>query len=608
MLARQLACALLLTLALGGAARAQEDETPAPVTPAEPTYTPPTEEVAPAQPVQEPATELTPETLSPEPETAAEPTVEPEPQTPPGAPLPAGETAPLIHGRLALTLDDAIKMGIENNLDVQVERYSPLIAEMDADAAWGAFDPLAFAEGGYTETQVPNSNILFGTEESVNRSTDGFGGISGMLPVLGTEYRAAYDSGRFTTNNTIEALSPKYTSNWNVSVTQPLLRDLIWNQPWTQVKTSKLFYESSQEGFRGAVMDNVRAIEDAYWNLIAAERAEFVAEKSLETAKALLDQTRTQFEVGVVSKVEVTEAEAGLSQREVALIRARNDYRNQQDVLINLVLGPGLRAASTLEIDPIDSPVDIITYEIEPESAVERAFENRPEIVQAQKEIERQKVQLAFARNQRLPALDGVFFYGQNGLSGDTNPDFNACRFFEDDDPNIPPGCLLDPPVQPDVGQGNYTKNWEDYDESPEYQALARFSIPIPNTTARKNVSRTEFELSRAETRYRRLEQDIILEVRSAARNLRASQEGIVAAEAARRAADEQLRAERIRLEYGESTPFDVLQREEDLVDRENELINAYRAYHLSVTGLDRAQGTILRNRNIAISDVAPLR
>ena len=121
-------------------------------------------------------------------------------------------------------------------------------------------------------------------------------------------------------------------------------------------------------------------------------------------------------------------------------------------------------------------------------------------------------------------------------------------------------------------------------------------------------MSRTEFELGRAETRYRRLEQSIILEVRQAARNLRASQEGIVAAEAARRAADEQLRAERIRLEYGESTPFDVLQREEQLVDRENELIAAYRAYHLSVTGLDRAQGTILRNRNIAISDVAPLR
>jgi outer membrane protein TolC len=482
-------------------------------------------------------------------------------------------------------------MGLENNLDVQVERYSPLIAEMDESIAWGAFDPTAFAEFGYLDSKTPSANALSGTEQVISRRTDGFGGLRGLLPLLSTEYEARFGSERETVNVPFSSLSPEYNSNWTVSLIQPVLRDLIWNEPWTQVKSSRLLLETSQENFRTSVMDTVRSIEDAYWNLIAAERARRVAEKSLETAKALLDQTRTQFEVGVVSRVEVTEAEAGLSQREVSLIRARNDYRNQQDVLIDLVLGPGLRAASTLEIDPTDSPVEIISYEIELESAVQRAFESRPEVQAVQKEIERQEVQLAFARNQRLPALDGVFSAGQGGLSGHQNPDF------------VPFGGGPIPP-----SQGGYSNTFDDYDDNPVYSARARFSIPIPNTSARKTVDRTEFELSRAETRLRRLEQSIILEVRAAARNLRASQEGIVAAEDARRAADEQLRAERIRLEYGESTPFDVLQREEQLVDRENELIGAYRAYHLSVTALDRAQGTILRNRNIAIADVAPLR
>jgi outer membrane protein TolC len=596
--ARTLACVLLLlALATGGAARAAENE----VTNAEPNATVPVEEVTPA-PVQDPQdqpvlpTEPTPEeTLeSQPPATELEPAqpdttaAEPEPQS--IAPAAGGNAAPLIHGRLALSLEDAIKMGLENNLDVQVERYAPLIAEMDADAAWGAYDPEAFAQFGYFDNKTPTSNALIGSDVNVNRGTDGFGGLRGVLPLTGTIYSAEFDSARLKTNSAIEDFSPKYTSDFNIAIAQPVLRGLIWNAPWTNIKSSRLLAESSEESFRGAVMDTVRAIEDAYWNLIAANRAEFVAEKSLETAKALLDQTRTQFEVGVVSKVEVTEAEAGLSQREVALIRARNDYRNQQDVLIDLVLGPGLRAASTLEIDPTDNPVDIIAYEIEPESAVARAIENRPELVEAQKEIKRQEVLLAFARNQRLPALDGVFSYGRAGLSGDPNPDRSP---------------IFGPPPP---GQGDYDKTFEDYDDTLSYSTYARFSIPIPNTTARKNVSRTEFELSRAETRLRRLEQDIILDVRQSARNLRAAQEGIVAAESARRAADEQLRAERIRLEYGESTPFDVLLREEQLVDRENELINAYRAYHLSVTALDRAQGTILRNRNIAISDVAPLR
>jgi outer membrane protein TolC len=594
MLVRSLVFTLLLAVAAPiAAAQNEEPEQPAPkINAIENPNLPPPPEVEPTPPAP-----------------ALEPQVEPEitePEAVPQQPPSGGNQAPMIHGRLALSLEDALKMGLENNLDVQVQRYSPLIAEMDAAIAWGAYEPTAVADFGYTESQLPNSNIIFGTTESVNRSTGGSGGLNGLLPLLGTSYHAEFDSDRITTNNTIEALSPRYTSGWRVDVTQPLLRDLIWNQPWTQVKTSRLVFETSQEGFRSNVMDTVRNIEDAYWSLIAAKEAQRVAEKSLETAKALLDQTRTQFEVGVVSKVEVTEAEAGLSQREVTLIRARNDYRNQQDRLIDLVLGKGLRASSTLELDPTDNPVDIIAYEIEVEQAVARAFENRPEVQEAQKEIQRQQVLVAFAKNQRLPALDGVFSYGQNGLSGHENPAFNVCRFAPQTAGCPPP--LGTPGTLPDATQGNWGQNFDDYHDSPSYTARARFSIPIPNTAASRNVDRAQFELGRAETQLRRLEQNIILEVREAARNLAASQEGIVAAQDARRAADEQLRAERIRLEYGESTPFDVLLREEQLVDRERELIFAYQAYHLSVTGLDRAQGTILRNRNISIADVAPLR
>ena len=99
-----------------------------------------------------------------------------------------------------------------------------------------------------------------------------------------------------------------------------------------------------------------------------------------------------------------------------------------------------------------------------------------------------------------------------------------------------------------------------------------------------------------------------LLEVRESARNLKASQEGIESATRSLTSANEQLRAERIRLEYGESTPFDVLQREEQFVEAEVGLIDAYRAYRVSATSLDRNQGTILRNRNIKIEEAARLR
>ena len=72
--------------------------------------------------------------------------------------------------------------------------------------------------------------------------------------------------------------------------------------------------------------------------------------------------------------------------------------------------------------------------------------------------------------------------------------------------------------------------------------------------------------------------------------------------------AREQLRAERVRLEHGESTPFDVLLREQDLVQAQSQKILAQNAYHNSITGLDRAQGTILERNQIVVEDAATLR
>jgi outer membrane protein TolC len=120
--------------------------------------------------------------------------------------------------------------------------------------------------------------------------------------------------------------------------------------------------------------------------------------------------------------------------------------------------------------------------------------------------------------------------------------------------------------------------------------------------------ARAQLELRRAEVRLKRIRQQIILEVRKSARDLLSGLEGIEAAERRRLAAAEQLRAERVRLEHGESTPFEVLQRESDLVDAESQKIDALQTYRNSEAALLRAQGTILTARNVVFQEVAPLR
>ena len=523
-----------------------------------------------------------------------------------------------LHGALQLSLADAIAMGLENNLNVEIQRHAPIIARADYRAAWGAYDPTFQAEFGYADIENPNANLIIGVSNFEQQTLDGFGGFRGTIPWLNTQYDARLTSSRLETNSGIALLSPEFTSEVSFAVTQPLMRGLIWNQPWTQVRTSRVLEIAALEQFRADVMDTVRQIEDAYWTLIADEERVRVAEKSLETSQALLDQVNTQYEVGVVSKVEIAESEAGVAEREFDLIQAQNTYRNSMDLLIDLVLGPNLTPDSRIAIAPTDRADEYIQYEVDVEEAAEIAFTRRPEIAIADHTITRLQYQLKSAKNDRLPQLDAQLSYGNRGLAGSARPGLDTCFGIGPEDFPTFPGCdpanmgvgAVPPPPTP-TPYGDTFRNPGRFfgpNAAEQWSARAIISIPFPNTTGRANVSKAELELRRARVQKRRTEQDVILEIRRSARDLTSAQEGIEAAERRRAAAQEQLRAEEIRLEYGESTPFDVLQREEDLVSAEQGYIGAFQRYRTSLTGLDRAQGTILRNRNIEIDRVAPLR
>jgi outer membrane protein TolC len=518
--------------------------------------------------------------------------------------------------RVALSLREAIEKGLQNGLALDVQRYGPYIANEVLESAWGAYDPQLNSDYLYSSTDTPVASLLtFPNSSILERDFRGEASLSGILPFTSTGYGVAYGGSRVQTTDPLTLLSPELRTSLVFTVTQPLLRNLIWNQPWTMVKTSQVESRAAWEDFRREVMITVEAIEDEYWTLVASEEELRVANKSLESAKALLNQTQTQYDVGVVSKVDVTEAEAGVASREFSVITAKNAYLAAQDKLIDLVYGQGLRPKLEFLVDPTDQPLAESKYEVNLDLAVEKAFSERPELAIAHDEVERQQYLVQYAKSQRWPQLDVVGQYGYQGLTGQPSkdcviPNFTGsfvpgqqgspCTNFI---PLLPPGSVPNSANLMDANQdffgGRTGLNWS---------VKGILSIPIGNNTAYHNLERQELEFRRANTQTKRTEQQIILEVRNAVRNLDSAYEGIGASERARIAAEEQLRAERIRLEHGESTPFEVLLREEQLVSAENQKILALQVYQISAAALDRAQGTILESHSIVIQDVSTLR
>jgi outer membrane protein TolC len=502
--------------------------------------------------------------------------------------------APTLHGELALSLSEAIAMGIENNLNVELARFTPLISDLDHTSAWGAYDPNFFASYEMGKTETPVASELQAGALTSEYEWMGGGGVSGLIPKLGGSYEISYLGRRLKSDSSIQSLSPENRATLLGTLTVPVLKGAWWGEPWIAVKQTGLGTVIADEEFRTALMDITQGIGDAYWNVAAADERRRVAQKSLEARRGLLEQTQAQYEVGVVSRVEVTEAEAGVAEGELGVIVTENEYRTAQDRLIDLVLGPHLTPDSRLEIRPTDSPEEIVTYAVDPVEANRKALTHRPELEQARTAVEQQEIELKFRKNQRLPQVDLKFTYGYQGLSGQTND---------------APG-LFGPRQKIPIARSYWATddNFFSADGARQWSGGAVVTIPIGNVSGRAGASKEQLALRRAHTQLKRLELDIMLEVRKAIRDLDSSLEGIDAAERRRLAAAEQLRAENIRLEHGESTPFDVLQREEVLVDAESQKINALQLYKDSVTALDRAQGTILRNNNIVVEEAAVLR
>jgi outer membrane protein len=494
-------------------------------------------------------------------------------------------------GQLYLSLTEAQDMALENNLGLDIARSSPLIASQLVGEAEGVFDPLASAEWQFNHDEIPVASpvqLAFGGSALIKEKRWSYStGINGILP-FGLAYSTDYNFERADSNSGFAALEPAFRPTWRSELTLPLLRGLIDNPENVAVKRSKIGQDISDQDFRAAVMDLVLQVEINYWGLAAARAQQGVAEKSLATARDLLEQTRVQYEVGVVSRVNVTEADAGVAEREGDAIQATNDARAAHDVLLDTIAVPSLAEYQLTDI-VLDTPA-YIEYDVDEDGSVEMAMAQDPELIAARKQLEDAKVQLRAARNDALPRLDLTTSYSLTRLDGRQK---------------VPAGVPTGTPPQPfpDLGLGRHSQVFPG-DENASYGFGARASIPLGNRTARRRVTQREIELRRTERAVQRTEQQILLRVRVAAREVNSARERLEAAERRRAAADETLRAEEERLRLGDSTPFNVLQREEDVSEAETQQIEALQRYRVAIAALERFRGSILEERGISAQRV----
>jgi len=449
---------------------------------------------------------------------------------------------------LNLTLRDAIKMAIEQNLAIHVDAFGPDIARARTQEAAGVFDPELRGDLTQRTTRLGD-----GSEDRTGSASFGIGGLT----PLGTDYDVRLHTTSFDYRG--------YRSGAAFAINQPLLRGFGTDVNLAGLRIARVNEESSQWGFRQQVIDVVSQTHVIYNELYAAIRQHDAARRSRDAARQLEADERARASIGVRIGLDVTSARAEAAAREEAVLLTRQRIEDNERYLKQLITRQ-VEALLATEVNITPPPTPALGR-VDVEAGLRDAFTYRPDYRQAKLDLTIRKINVVTTRNATLPRLD---LNASLALLGVTRRDAASTL---------------------DFGGGGA--------RSPQdWSAGLVFSMPVPNRSARGRHDAARLLQAQALVELHRLEQAIIVEVANAAGNIETARKRIDTTREALELAQESLDAGNERLRAGSATAFEVLELQRKLTEAEASLIRAEADYRNAVTQFDRRTGTtLLRNR-----------
>ena len=562
-------------------------------------------------------------------------------------------------GKLYLSLNDAIALALENNLDVAIARYNLNIADTDvlrakagaqilgvnvgivqntpgggvggigsqvgsgtggtslgaggagagaggivSSTSGGLFGPLITSfdpvlTGSY---QSDHFNILpsstFSPASPQNTTTANFQYVQGFH--WGSNLSVGFNNTRTTVGNApFSVLSPQLNSNFHFQLTQHLLQGFGFAPNTRFIRIAKNNRELSDVAFRLQTITTVDQIENMYWDLVFAYENQRVKEESLAFSQKTLSDTKKQVEIGSLAPIEAVRAQSTVAADEQALTVAKTNLQLQQLIMKNALSrtlhDPALANADVVPTSTMDAPQN---EQVQPtEDMVNEALRHRAELVEGRIQLNSQQIGNKALRSSLLPTLDAYAYYGGYGLGGSQNPT-NLCG--NPENPGF--GCSTTP-ANP-VGYGS-TLNQLINSTAPDKGIGLQLNIPLRNRAAQAVQIRGELEYRQAQMALQQTENRVSIEVRQAQFAVEQNRASVASAQAAVDYAKQSLDAEQKKYQFGTSTTTAVLQTRSALAGAESTLMSAMAAYEKSRVELDRATGTLLEHNGISVDDAA---
>jgi len=566
------------------------------------------------------------------------------------------------NGKVMLSLNDAIALALENNLDIAIARYNLNIAATDILLANAGQSTRGVNTGVVQGTPGGGVGGIGGSSTSGSQgggaggTTTGAGGagtgsaglvtstlgvgspvpsfdpiVTGTLsidhansptsnafagvPVVqqntgtanffyqqgfhwGTNMTVGFNNNRITTNQPFTTFSPTLNSNFRFTLTQPLLQGFGLLPTTRFIRIAKNNREISDVAFRLQVITTVNQIQNIYWDLVNAYENVKVQQESLALAEKTLSDNKKQVEIGTLAPIEIVRAQSVVSTDQQTLTVAQTNLQLQQLLMKN--------ALSRTLVDPVLAEAEVVptsTMVVPPTEPVVPIQDLVNDALHHRAELAESRIDLTNRdlnnQSAKNALLPSLGMFAYYGGTG-LGGSFNPnARICATPTQTF---CTQPADIPPSTSIGGTIGQLFD-SSAPDKGVGLSLTIPLRNRAAQANQVRAELEYRQSQMRLQQLENQVRIEVRNAQFAVQQNRASVEAARAAVELGRQSLDAEQKKYALGASTTTLVLQNQRDLAQAESNLVSAMSAYEKSRVELDRAIGFTLDRLGILVAD-----
>ena len=546
-------------------------------------------------------------------------------------------------GNLYLTAPDIVALAIENNLDVEVQRYGPLLAREVLRRAQGggalrsvglgvapgpqsvslqgvslniggaavatagngvssgggivtqlgpsipSLDPTFLGVVNFQHATFPQSNtILTGTTALIQESRT-YQWQYQQNWTFGLNAQFTYLSQHTHVNSGFYSLNPYATGDIDLQLTQNLLQGFGSAVNGRNIRVQKNNLKVTDLQFKQQLITTISAVLNLYWDLVSFHEDVLAREQELKTAQQLLDDNKRQVAIGALAEIEVTRAESQLYASQQDLVIAQTNLLQQETILKNALSRTGVASPDLAEVHVV--PLDRLAVpdkdELKPaDQLVNDAIGKRNEIEQSRINIESNKLNLVGIKSSLKPTLQAFAELTNNGLTGDLTS----------------VGALQPGVAYLSGGYGNllaeiFRRNY------PNYSAGLSLNIPLRNRAAQSDYVTSLIEIRQNELSLQKSMNQVRVDVQNALIGLQQARARYDAAIKARDLQQQTLDADNKKYQLGAGTVFQVIQDQRDLANAVSAQVQAMANYSHARIAFDEALGATLEQNNVSVDE-----